>query len=156
MPVRLHRCLEPMHLAALTEAPKGIVEEMVGRETEAPQWLDNHFLARHEEQTREMENECCAKDLCVEELEAQVERMKGSLEDYERELAEKYSSKLENRLRQFRMTPAGRVPHFSLVCPHFARAQLVRQCHVRLAEGGLTETERDLGVTANQAHEHAS
>ena len=106
--------------------------EMVDRETQASQWLDHHFLTRYEEQIWEMENECFSKETYIDELEAQVERMKESLEDFlkEREIAEKYSSKLERRLHQLRMTQAGKVLHFSIMCPHFARAQQVRQWHV--------------------------
>ena len=114
--------------------------EVRDSEIQASQWLGCHACARCVEKIQNLENECSPKETYIDELEAQVERMKESLEDFlkVREIAEKYSSRLEHRLHRLRMTAAGRVLHFSVACPHFARAQQVRQCHLRLAEGGVT------------------
>ena len=116
--------------------------EMKDSGIQASQWLDAHTCAQCTEKIKTLEFECFSKETYIDELEAQVERMKESLGDFlkEREIAEKYSSKLERRLHQLRMTPAGRTLHFSHACPHFAAAQEIRQCKVCLTEGGVLES----------------
>ena len=110
-------------------------------ETQASQWFECQACAQCTEKIQNLENECFAQETYIDELEAQVERMKETLNDFliEREVAEKYSSKLERRLLQLKMTHAGRVLHFSAKCPHFAVAQPIRQRNVCLTEGGVTE-----------------
>ena len=58
------------------------------------------------------------KDTYIEELERELDQMKEHLKDFltEREIAEKYRTKLERRLQSLKMTPSGRVLHFSPTC----------------------------------------
>ena len=108
---------------------KSVRAEMKDSGIQAPQWLDAQHCAKCTDRIKALEFECFSKGTYIEELEAQMERMKESLGDFlkEREIAEKYSSRLEERLHQLRMTPAGRALHFSRACPHFA-GQLKSGC----------------------------
>ena len=69
---------------------------------QASQWLDAHACARCTERIQSLEYECFSKERYIDELEAQVDRMRESLEDFlrEREIAEKRSTKLEDRMHQ--------------------------------------------------------
>ena len=98
--------------------------------------------ARLERELEETAKELFLKDLYVEELEQELKKMKQNLKDFllEREIAEKYSSKLERRFQRLSMTPSGRVLHFSTACSHFATAQPACVCHMCLHEGGVSES----------------
>ena len=98
--------------------------------------------ARLERELEETANELFLKDLYVEELEQELKMMKEKLNDFllEREIAEKYSMKLERRFHKLSMTPSGRVLHFSSECPHFAVARAVRICTSCLNEGEVSES----------------
>ena len=100
--------------------------------------------ARLEKELEEATNECFLKGLYIEELEQGLEKVKVYLKEFfkEREIAEKYSKKLEERLHSLKMTQSGRVLHFSPTCQRFAAAQNVRLCHTCLTEGGVSETHR--------------
>ena len=98
--------------------------------------------ARLERELEQAANELFLRETYIEELEQEMEKMKGRLTEFlqERELAEKRSSKLEGQLHKLRMTPSGRVLHFADGCPHFQSGQPVRLCTVCLSEGGVSES----------------
>ena len=102
--------------------------------------------ARLERELEEAANQLFLKEGYIEELEQDMNMMKEKLKDFllEREIAEKYSQKLERRLHNLSITPSGRVLHFSLECPHFATARPIRLCSACLNEGGVTESSRSM------------
>lgn len=100
-------------------------------------WVDHHYLADYESELIKLQDECAGKDMYIDEPKYQVSKLKERVNDFllEREIAEKYSTKLEHRFNKLNVTPSGRVLHFSKACPHFAGTKPVRQCHTCLAEG---------------------
>ena len=102
--------------------------ERVDQETQVSEWGDRPSKARAEQELQEAENERFLKDLYIEELEQDMKKMKEHVAKFlqEREIAEKYSTKLEARMQKLRMTPAGRVLHFAECCPHYSSGQQIR------------------------------
>ena len=97
---------------------------------------------RRESELEEVWHQCFLKDRYIEELEQDLKEVRARVADFlqEREIAEKHSSKLEERMRRLKMTSAGRVLHFAGGCPDYRQGQPIRLCHVCLGEGGVTDS----------------
>ena len=102
--------------------------------------------ARRESELEEVRRQCFLKDLYIEELEQGLKKMKAHVAEFlqEREIAEKHSSKLEERMHRLKMTSAGKVLHFAGGCPVCRQGQPIRLCHVCLGEGGVTDSSTSM------------
>ena len=89
------------------------------------------------------------QDTYIEELEEKLKFVQETMDDFliQVKLSDKRATKVEDRLSRLRMTPTGRVIHFSPTCTHWGHGQEVAYCKICVDvecpnEGGVTEHGR--------------
>ena len=91
----------------------------------------------------EAQMQCFSRETYIEELEERLKVVQEAMDDFliQVRLSDARATKVETQMNQMKMTPTGRVIHFSPKCDHWGYGQelnLCKKCVATSNEGGVT------------------
>ena len=120
------------------------------KQTQSTYRVDYGTTGEYEAELQKYQEECFLKDTYIEELEPRVKYLEEHVQDFcmQATISDREAIKWQKRLASLKMTPKGRVFHFSPMCRFWERGTEVRMCEVYMGEGGVSEfTESKVAVT---------
>ena len=120
------------------------------KQTQSTYGVDYGTTGEYEAELQKYQEECFLKDTYIEELEQRVKYLEEHVQDFcmQATISDREAIKWQKRLASLKMTPKGRVFHFSPMCRFREHGTEVRMCEVCMGEGGVSEfTESKVAVT---------
>ena len=101
------------------------------KQTQSTYGVDYGTTGEYEAELQKYQEECFSKDTYIEELEQRVKCLEEHVQDF--------CMQARMRLASLRMTPKGRVTHFSPQCRFWEHGSEFKMCEICMGEGGVSD-----------------